>query len=247
VPSLTDLLRRALSVAAILLATTGAHAAGAIGTAAAPDAAAISQALEEVQKDPNLGGERQMRVLRWAGKDEPARRESAWSGLLQWLTGLFRWLGESARYVVYVAAALLAGMLGVFLYRLLRTRGLPAHAPAFEAPSHVRDLDIRPESFPADIGAAARELWDAAQHRGALALLYRGLLSRLVHVHGVPIRASSTEGDCLGLAATHLRSGAGDYGARLIRVWQRAVYGGADPDTGTVHGLCADFAAALDP
>ena len=48
-------------------------------------------------------------------------------------------------------------------------------------------------------GCAA--LWDRGDHRAALALLYRGLLSRLVHVHRVPIRDSSTEGDCLALAA----------------------------------------------
>ena len=55
-----------------------------------------------------------------------------------------------------------------------------------------------------DIGAAARVLWDRGDHRAALALLYRGMLSRLAHVHRIPIRDSSTEGDCLALAASHL-------------------------------------------
>ena len=59
-------------------------------------------------------------------------------------------------------------------------------------------------AFPPDIGAAARALWDRGEHRAALALLYRGMLSRLAHVHRVPIRDSSTEGDCLALAASHL-------------------------------------------
>ena len=77
----------------------------------------------------------------------------------------------------------------------------PRGDDAFVAPTHVRDLDIRPESLPDDIGAAARALWDRGEHRAALALLYRGLLSRLAHVHRLPIRDSSTEGDCLALAA----------------------------------------------
>ena len=53
-------------------------------------------------------------------------------------------------------------------------------AEVFVAPTHVRDLDIRPETLPADIGAAARQLWERGEQRAALALLYRGMLSRLV-------------------------------------------------------------------
>ena len=44
-----------------------------------------------------------------------------------------------------------------------------------------------------------------------------GLLSRLVHVHGVPIRASSTEGDCLALARPRLAEPSARYAARLVR------------------------------
>jgi hypothetical protein len=113
-------------------------------------------------------------------------------------------------------------------------------------PTHVRDLDIRPESLPSDIGAAARQLWDSGEHRAALALLYRGLLSRLAHVHKVPIRDSTTEGDCLSLAVQHVDETRHAYVAQLVRTWQRAVYGGAEPDTATVHALCDAFGRTLD-
>ena len=108
-------------------------------------------------------------------------------------------------------------------------------------PTHVQDLDIRPESLPPDIGAAARELWDRGEQRAALALLYRGLLSRLAHVYEVPIRDSSTEGDCLTLAARKLDAGRLDYATRLVRTWQRAIYGGLSIDDALVHELCAHF------
>jgi hypothetical protein len=114
-------------------------------------------------------------------------------------------------------------------------------------PTHVRDLDIRPESLPVDIGAAARTLWSRGEHRAALALLYRGLLSRLAHVHQVPVKDSSTEGDCLALAVTHLTIDRSEYTSRLIRVWQRAVYGGVNAETSAVYALCDGFAPALDP
>jgi hypothetical protein len=110
----------------------------------------------------------------------------------------------------------------------------------------VQDLDIRPETLPDDVGATARRLWDRGEQRPALALLYRGLLSRLVHVHAVPIRDSSTEGDCLALAALYLTAGGREYTAHLVSIWQRAVYGHDRADTSIVHALCDDFAPALD-
>ena len=92
----------------------------------------------------------------------------------------------------------------------------------------------------------ARVLWDRGEHRASLALLYRGMLSRLAHVHGVPIRDSSTEGDCLSLAATHLSQLPCEYASRLIGVWQEFVYGGESTEPSTVYILCDGFAVTLD-
>ena len=166
------------------------------------------------------------------------------------MRGLFRWFDAvGARAHVGAAAVVLAGLLVVYIIRIVRDmHGVPRGEDTFVAPTHVRDLDIRPESLPADIGAAARALWDRGEHRAALALLYRGMLSRLAHVHRVPIRDSSTEGDCLALAAQPSRGRARrEYASRLVLVWQRFVYGGQDTQAATVHVLCDDFASALDP
>ena len=149
--------------------------------------------------------------------------------------------------LIWCTAAVLAALLVTYVVRLVRRFEAPRPDNAFVAPTHVGDLDIRPERLPADIGAAARALWDRGEHRGALALLYRGLLSRLAHVHGVPIRDSSTEGECLSLAATHLTDRRREYTSHVVRVWQRAVYGREDIPAGSVYVLCDEFAAALDP
>jgi hypothetical protein len=117
---------------------------------------------------------------------------------------------------------------------------------AFVAPSHVRDLDIRPESLPDDVGAAALALWERGEQRAALALLYRGTLSRLVHVHAVPIRASSTEGECLALARQRVPAATGRYATQLVETWTGAVYGAQTPAGSVVQALCGEFAAALD-
>ncbi len=210
----------------------------------------VQKALDKVGNDPNLVPERTVNMLRWA-EDEPQTGDEPWwaqlfEAVVRWVQGLFNWLAESGRYVVWVIGAFLAGALLFYLVRLLRGPGLPRVPERFTAPSHVRDLDIRPESLPDDIGAAALVLWQRGEQRAALALLYRGLLSRLVHVHGVPIRASSTEGECLALARPRLKTPGAEFASRLIATWAAAVYGDSVPATTAVQTLCAEFAPALD-
>ena len=207
-----------------------------------PDARAITVALERVRKDPNLNNVRKVRFLRL--KDQ--RTTSRPPGWLRWLLDLVGWIAQSARALVWVAAAILAALLAVYISRIVRSRAGGSSSERFLTPTHVQDLDIRPESLPDDIGAAARALWDRGERRAALALLYRGLLSRLAHVHRVPIRDSTTEGSCLVLAATHLNEERHEYVSRLVRVWQRSVYGGYDADTSAVYALCTGFRPALD-
>jgi hypothetical protein len=209
------------------------------------DREAITRALELVRADPQLNAERTVKTLRWRNAGAPAATgRIEWLG---WVAGFFAWLGQSARYVVWAAAAILAVLAARYVLDVaIRGRAQGAEDEPLVAPTHVRDLDIRPASLPADIGAAARALWDEGQQRAALALLYRGLLSRLAHVHHVPIRDSTTEGDCLALAAEHLATPPQDYVSRLVRVWQHAVYGHEEVSAGSVHDLCDGFATALD-
>ena len=238
------------AAAAILTALLAAYrpAAPAAQQGAAPaetpDRAAITRALETVKADPNLGAERTIKTLRWKpvspGKRTPTPR---W---LSWIAGLFGWLGESVRFLVWCAALGLVGLVAVYLSRLARTRLGQSGADTFVAPTHVGDLDIRPETLPPDIGAAACLLWERGEQRAALALLYRGLLSRLAHVHRVPIRDSSTEGDCLALAVAQLPDRS-EYVTRLVRAWQWLGYGHETLESAAVHRLCDEFALALRP
>lgn len=210
----------------------------------APTRAEIKNAIQAVKADPNLAPDKTIRSLKWVRSSDPEPTEPR--GSFQWLLDLMGWLAQSARVLVWVTVALLTGLLVVFVLRLIKERS-PSMGPGRKIiPTHVQDLDIRPESLPDNIGSAVRELWDSGDQRAALSLLYRGLLSRLVHVHNIPIRDSSTEGDTLELTATRMREDKRDYVTRLIRVWQHAVYGGRAPDSGALHGLCDEFAPALD-
>jgi len=234
-----------LVTALVLLATVHAQPARDLKEPEGPQAPEIVRAVAKVKADPNLATEQTIKTLKWrsAGESKPFSLP-AW---LRWTVDLFRWMDRSARALVWCAAAVLAGLLGVYISRLVRSlKGRAGTSGGFTAPTHVRDLDIRPETLPDDIGAAARALWDRGDHRAALALLYRGMLSRLAHVHRVPIRDSSTEGDCLTLAAGYLAATRHEYTVRLIRVWQRSVYGRESVTGATVYELCDGFAAALD-
>jgi hypothetical protein len=209
----------------------------------------VRKALDKVANDPNLAAERTIDMLRWK-QPEPVADEPSWwqwaNAIVHWFRGFFAWVAASGRFVVWVLGALAAALLALYVVRLVRTRGLPRVPKPLGAPSHVRDLDIRPESLPDDVGSAALVLWQRGEERAALALLYRGLLSRLVHAYAVPIRASSTEGECLALARPHLAEASAGYAARLVGTWGAAVYGGLLPARGAVQSLCDEFAAALD-
>jgi len=239
--------RRTGLVAAALLGAALADAAATVAAQAPADGgrpgdAQIEQALDEVKADPNLSPERKVRTLRWIGREQRPPR-APW---LIWIVEMAMWFAESARRLMWIAGGVLLAIVIIYLFRSQTRRHRAAPVIVFNPPTHVRDLDIRPETLPADVGAVARALWDAGDRRAALALLYRGLLSRLIHVHRVPIRDSSTEGDCLALAAGHLTDARRQYAAALIRAWQRFVYGGEELQTPLVQSLCEEFSGALD-
>lgn len=233
-------------LAALIALAPLAGAAQPVAAGEAPTRAQVEQALEKVADDPNLATERTVNMLRWK-KAEPVTDEPWWwkfaNAFAHWFRGLFAWIAESARLLVWVLCGIAVALLAIFIARLVRGRGLPRVPKQFVAPSHVRDLDIRPESLPDDVGAAALALWERGEQRAALALLYRGTLSRLVHVHTVPIRASSTEGECLALAKPRVPAAAANYAKQLVETWTGAVYGARVPAAGVVQALCADFSA----
>lgn len=207
-----------------------------------PSESEVQRALAAVKADPNLATERKRRVPSFA--DGKLDDRSARPPTITWLRDLFRWLGETSRALLWVVGALFVMFLVRMLIGLVRKVNPRPATVVAAAPTHVRDLDIRPESLPEHIGAAALQLWIEQQPRAALALLYRGLLSRLVHVHGIAIRESTTEAGCIELAR-QLPAPLPGCVQQLVRCWQRAVYGGMQPADAEFQSLCNDFDAAF--
>jgi len=207
--------------------------------------AQVQAAADVVRANPNLPGVQTSKKLIWKQKADDDKKVPAQKQ--HWLHGLGQWLAESMRLLLWLALATLAAFVLVRLPAWLRLRGdrRLAAEDAMVLPAHVGAMDIRPTSLPADIGHAAAALWQRGQARAALSLLYRGALSRLVHLHGVPIRAASTESECLHLAAQRLAPDALQFFAMLVKAWQGMAWGQQSPANVDVLALCHSFETQL--
>jgi hypothetical protein len=228
--------------------TPPAPQAAASEPAAAPrtEASRIEAAVRQLRADPLISGVQKGHQLRFKDDDEKPRPKPKDDGWLAWMRSLGHFLNDTSRLLVYGLAIVLVAVLAVSAHRFLSLRGARRRPALAGAVSHVRDLDVRPESLPDDIGAAAWALWQAGDVGAALSLLYRGALSRLIHRHAVPIAASTTEGECIELARDRLEPGALRYLSRLVLAWQAVVYGRRTLSTAMGETLCTGFAAQLD-
>ncbi|HBP3289912.1 TPA: DUF4129 domain-containing protein, partial [Pseudomonas aeruginosa] len=114
-------------------------------------------------------------------KEDEERLKAFFEALANWVP--FR---HAAQVIEVLLWALLfsAVFLLVWRYRewlrlFVGNLGLPQRARR-EAPTVMFGLDLSPESLPDDIAGNAERLWNE-KPREALGLLYRGLLSRLLH------------------------------------------------------------------
>jgi len=209
-----------------------------------PTPAEIDAAVAQGRADPSLGVATKSKRLHWIGADTPKALPKP-SEPQGWLVNLFEYLGQTASLVLWVLGFIAAGVLGVWVYRVARSRA-PRVTPVGSVDrTQIGELDIRPASLPEDVGAAARELLDAGRTRDALSLLYRGALSRAVHRHGIAIGAAATEGEVLRAVDGRLDAASVDYVRTLVQLWQLAVYAGAPTTAESVRPLCARFVGAL--
>lgn len=200
----------------------------------------VKRVVAEMRADPALNGKHTEHELRWKNLDrsKPERGNAP-----HWLIRLARWIAEASRGIVWLLGAIAIAVVAVFAWRWASVRSEALRARAELAPSHVNELDIRPESLPADIGGTALALCRRGELRAALSLLYRGALSRLVHDRLVPIRAASTEGECVRLAQGVLPAAGSAYFGQLVGAWQTEVYAGRSTDAASVAALCEAFEA----
>ncbi|MFG6488737.1 DUF4129 domain-containing protein [Roseateles sp. BYS78W] len=228
---------------AVLLGCAAAHAQPVAASAPSVGASAVRAAASAVAADPLLPGNEKTKTLRFKDREDDKKKPPDKDDV-NWWVDMMRNVSAGLRVAMWIVGA------GLLIWVLLRLRdwlGGQSGAGTLAAlpPTHVGTLDIRPESLPADIGAAARALLGRGEQRAALSLLYRGALSRLVHTHGVPIRAASTERECLALAATRLAPAPQAFLTQLVAGWQTVAYARRQLTPDGLEALCAGFDAQL--
>lgn len=210
------------------------------------DAASLTprEAAAEVLKAPEFREYREGKRWVYRGaQEQPAdtRQRGA-----NWLVELFRFLAEIAQVLGWVVAGLVVALL---LHAALRWRA--AHAStsgaAYVAPAALFGMDLRPETLPDDVAAAAAQLASEGKVREALSLLYRGALSRMVHADLVRLQASDTEGDCLRRARERLDRPTHHYFARLVAAWGQTAYGRQAAVPAEVLQLSREWARYFGP
>ena len=214
-----------------------------------PRALRVDAAVDKLRTDPLLAGRHKEHRLRWIDddtKEKPTPASSSDLGwLFDWLASLARFINDTSRFLLWTIVAVLVALALVGARRVIQLRAF-RRARAAQAVSHVRDLDVRPESLPDDVGAAAWALWQSGQVQQALSLLYRGALSRMIHRFEVPITASATEGECLELARGRMEAGALRYVTQVVRAWEASIYGGRALSLAMGETLCTGFGPRLD-
>ncbi|MBT8766136.1 DUF4129 domain-containing protein [Metapseudomonas boanensis] len=191
-------------------------------------------------------------VTRWrlgnAAPETPADGSNleGWASLLRDLFKLAEYW-RSQEMLTLALKALLWGLvfslIALFLWRYrdwLNTfagrLGLPQRHQQAQPPV-LFGLELAPESLPEDVASEAERLW-SEQPREALGLLYRALLSRLLHDFRLPLKASHTEGEVLQMVIALDNLELEQFSQAVTRHWQNLAYGHQLPPGELRQGLC---------
>lgn len=209
-----------------------------------PPAAEIKSTVESILDAPEFQTETTVYRWRWRGaleqtpENDSERLNSAW---MQRLAAFVDWLAQAMEALLWALAILV-----LILIYLRRDRWLPLLARRrsshrLQAPGHFSGLDIRPEQLPEDVVAAAREAWENGNTSGAMSLLYRAAVSRLIFGQQLSLPASATEGDCVRVVYRQCAGPLAEYFGVLTRSWQYVAYAGRPPSPESAHWLLDNF------
>lgn len=157
----------------------------------------------------------------------------------EWLVILMAGFGKILLVVCALAVLAFIGWLLWTFRHLLRDRsGLGGGPGAAIRARVVMGMEVTPESLPENVPEMAWRWWCEGRRHEALALLYRGAISRTIELASVEILESDTEGDCLrrvGKAGAPAHPG---YFKNLTTSWVRLAYASSLPVDEEVRELC---------
>ena len=127
--------------------------------------------------------------------------------------------------------------LHVFVSRREPTAKIPKPVP-----TQLFGLELGTETLPDDVATIAEQLWPT-QPREALGLLYRGLLSRLLHDFNLPLKSADTEGQVLDRVHQLQQPQLLAFSDELTQHWRNLAYGHHLPPASAQQKLCSDWRA----
>lgn len=159
-----------------------------------------------------------------------------------WLLGVFGIVGRV--FLVLCGVALLA-LIGWLLWRF-RHIFQGRDGPSRVSDSHpsarvVMGMEVSRDSLPEDIPTTAWRWWLDGRRHEALALLYRGAISRSIELGRVEIAESDTEGDCLRRVRLAGEQVHPSYFSKLTTSWIGLAYAKSLPADAEVEALCRSW------
>jgi hypothetical protein len=192
------------------------------------------------------------------GEDKPTTKHPADGNAPGWLKSLLGLL-DTQRFsaLATLIEALLWGTViaavGLLIWRYREwLQAFVSRRPALRRkverpqPKQLFGLDVHHESLPADVAASAEILWQT-NPRDALGLLYRALLSRLLHDFNLPLKDADTEGQVLARVGQLQQPALLAFSQNLTRHWQSMAYGHRQPPPQLKQELCDGWRALFNP
>lgn len=169
---------------------------------------------------------------------------------LEWLadvvSGFMQGASAVGEALLWVAAGCLLAFVAAWAIRRRRPARPGRGEPDDRLGVHLFNLDLSPESLPDDVPGAAAALSDRGDLRGALSLLYRGMLARFVREGRPDIPPGATEGECLALVESERQAPESRYFGSLTAQWMRLAYAHRSPKPETVRRLCRQWIETID-
>ena len=192
------------------------------------------------------------------GEDKAAVAPRDNDNMPQWLKALMK-LFDTQRFgaLADLIEALLWGtviaVIGVLIWRyrdwlqtFVSRRPKLRKNTARTLPQQAFGLDLNRETLPADIAASAEALWQT-HPREALGLLYRALLSHLLHDFNIALKAADTEGQVLERVQQLQQPALLAFSKNLTGHWQNMAYGHRLPPAHLQQELCDGWRALFGP
>ena len=208
------------------------------------DDEALRHAVDEVFASGDFGHE--TTEMMWRVIPDP-EVEPAKQGESRRRSGLGQLFGTILLYVIGSAGLLAILWLAIAMAGARRQERREELARRRAPPETLFGLDLRAESMPQDIAAAALATWQAGDPLRALSLLYRGALRLLTVGRGLEIPASATEGECIRLVEQVVGGALGDHFAGLTHAWIDAAYGKRPPSDESFALILASWRPYLQP